>query len=349
MTRLRACAAPVACLLLLAALAPLSRAEEVEDEERESRGLIEGLVTGAKPLADLLVDRIGRVVGEVSDMAAGRERESGSASCEDLDRDWASGVLRKVLTGGLEDADSGGSGAACSAEAEGKGTEAEGGELALADGPAEAGAGQERKRRRYELKGVDTGLIAAKYHYDVGTEHIRNKDFESAESSFDKSIDASPTAAAYRLRAAMLLNRGQVAGALDDLDRCVELEPGEVTHYITRAVTRQLGGMHEDAIADYSVAINLQPDSPRTWGNRGLAWMRIGRNERALEDLDRAVELWPGYAEGFYNRGVVRHKLEDLEGAMADYERALEIRPGWADVEHNMRLLRESIEGQAGG
>lgn len=347
MVRLRARAAQAAFLLMLAAQAPQAPAEEGETGEREARGLIEGFVTGAKPLADLLVERIGLVVGEVSDMAAGKERHAESASCEDRERDWASGVLRRVLTGGLDDADQGAGAVPCGADAER--TEAEGGELASADRPAKDGTGADRKRRGYELKGVDTGLIAARYHYDVGTEHVLNKDFRSAEESFDKSIDATPTAAAYRMRAAMLLNRGQVAGALDDLDRCVELEPGEVTHYITRAVTRQLRGMHEDAIADYSVALNLQPDSPRTWGNRGLAWMRIGRNERALEDLDRAVELWPGYAEGFYNRGVVRHKLEDLEGAMADYERALEIRPGWADVEHNMRLLLESIDGQAGG
>ena len=193
--------------------------------------------------------------------------------------------------------------------------------------------------KKAESKGLGIDRISSMYHYDRGLEHLEKRDYHKAEASFSKSIGAMENVAALRMRAAMLLKRGNLDAAMVDLNRCIELDHGNEMHYLTRAVTRQVIGDHKGAIDDYSRAIELQPDAPRAWGNRGLAWMRVGRNDKALTDLDQSLKIWSEYPEGLYNRGVVRQKLKDYEGAASDYARALDIRPGWRDVRHNYDLV----------
>ena len=286
----------------------------------------------------------------------GQEEESGNMlMCTVKRMSWAAGVIEKMVTDGLDDLSSEHTDIP---EECLDGDENEGALLDLeeevfvpqenpvelgdrADGKTEDKTGDDNKRHR--LGGVDTLLVAAKYHYQKAEDLVRDGRFATAEASLDKSIDAKPTAAAHRLRAALRMKKGHMDEAIDDLSACVELEPGESMHYITRAVTMQLRGQHESAIEDYTIALNLDPNAPRIWGNRGLAWMRIGRNKRALEDLDKAISLWPDYPEGLYNRGVVRQKLQDLRGAEEDYLQALKVRPGWEEVEHNLNLVQESL------
>ena len=197
-------------------------------------------------------------------------------------------------------------------------------------------------------KGLDLDRVSSKYHYDRGLEHVESRNYLKAEASFSKSIVSRENVAALRMRAAMLLKRGEMDAALVDFSKCVELDPGRELHYLTRAVTRQLMGDHKGAIDDYSKAIKIRPDAPRSWGNRGLAWMKVGRNDKAITDLDQSLEIWSEYPEGLYNRGVIRQKLKDYKGAASDYAKALDIRPDWTEVRHNYDLVLAKLSGKKG-
>lgn len=295
-----------------------------------------------------VVEQVNAIVSDLFSRQEGPARAQTNDGCGTGNEDLLN-LLRTLL--GAEEEASTIPAKDCGEAIEGdKGQQQEGGqEVAMAEAARPGINPPKPDADNGKLEVIDRDTIAAKFYYERGVEQIEKKDFAKAEAYFDKSVASRPSAAAHRLRAAMRLKRGQYDGALHDLGKCIEMEPANASHYITRAVALQLGGKHEESIEDYSVAINLEPESPRVWANRGLAWMRLGRNNRALKDLDKAVELWPEYPEGLYNRGVAKHNLEDYKGAVADYARALEIRPDWEEVRHNLDLALGSMGKELGG
>lgn len=195
--------------------------------------------------------------------------------------------------------------------------------------------------------GVDTSALAAEHFLKRAMSHSKNKNYEKALAELDKALEVLSTARAHRMRGAVHLRLGNRLLALADFSACIDLEPDEPTHYVTRALIYQVEGRDERAIADYTAAIDLKPDTGKWHSNRGMSYMRLGRLDEAEEDFNRAVQLQPAYAEGVFNRAVLRHRLERYEEAIEDYRLVLELKPKWSDVRRNLQLAKAGrpIEG----
>ncbi|MCO5170802.1 MAG: tetratricopeptide repeat protein [Planctomycetes bacterium] len=126
--------------------------------------------------------------------------------------------------------------------------------------------------------------------------------------------------------------RGDHRGALADLDRVVELDPGSARAHAHRGTARGILGDHAGALEDYDRSIELDPTFAGAYVNRGAARGRLGDHHGALADLDRAIALDPTFAAAYGNRGASRERAGDLRGAVADYEEALRLQPDapWA-------------------
>jgi tetratricopeptide (TPR) repeat protein len=125
--------------------------------------------------------------------------------------------------------------------------------------------------------------------------------------------------------------RGDLAEALADFDRAVELSPrkGAALIYHNRGAARQAQGDLAGALRDYDEALAIDGAHGATYANRGTARKAIGDLEGARADLDRALELTPAAnaAAVYHNRGGVRVLQDDFAGAIADYDEALRLDP----------------------
>lgn len=124
-------------------------------------------------------------------------------------------------------------------------------------------------------------------------------------------------------------------------DRLLEQTPGDHTLWNNRAILRADLGDLAGALADYTRALELAPeqDCCAILYNRGKLRRDAGDLAGALADLDAALALQPALVDALITRAGIREALEDTEGALADYARALEFDPHNALTLNNRAYL----------
>ena len=123
---------------------------------------------------------------------------------------------------------------------------------------------------------------------------------------------------------------GDLAGALADYAKAIEIDPRYASAYFNRGIVRQAKGDLDSAIADYTRAIELDPRYAKAYYGRGLTRQAKGDLDGAIADHTKYLELAPPSANAYYNRGRARQAKGDLVWAIADYGKALEIDPSHA-------------------
>ncbi len=132
-------------------------------------------------------------------------------------------------------------------------------------------------------------------------------------------------------RALTLMDLGRPDEAIAAFDRALATWPGNATLIFNRGLAHHVKGDLARALADYDEAAARGCRVPELFGNRGTLWAQKRDFPRALADLDEAVRLAPDHVNHF-NRANTRYDAGDRKGAAADYARALEIAPpDWPD------------------
>jgi len=93
--------------------------------------------------------------------------------------------------------------------------------------------------------------------------------------------------------AQLLLDRGDLDGALEQLAQAQRLDTADVWLRLRRADLLAANGRLEEAAAEYQTAARLCPDEPEVYERRGRARLREGKSAEALADLQRALDLKP--------------------------------------------------------
>ena len=90
---------------------------------------------------------------------------------------------------------------------------------------------------------------------------------------------------------------GDYAKALGDLDKVLELQPGELRALRFRAMARHGLEDYEGAVEDFSAVLKQAPRQAGVWLARSKAWEEIGDQEKAAADRLKAVSLNPALGE----------------------------------------------------
>ncbi len=174
--------------------------------------------------------------------------------------------------------------------------------------------------------------------------------------------------------------------ALADLDRTLELDPGNVDARMTRAALRievpdkaearddidaaeklvakpsdkrlEIGALYEqvdafdDAVAQFDLWIQAHPDDSRrgeALNDRCWARAQMGRElDKALADCNTALRLQPHTAMILDSRGLVHLRMGDLDKAIADYDAGLALAPrmAWSLYGRGIAETRKGLKSQ---
>lgn len=135
----------------------------------------------------------------------------------------------------------------------------------------------------------------------------------------------------YYERAVEKVGNGDDEGALQDLDKSLELNGRWKKAYALRAEINQKLKRYEPAAADYSKAIEWDKGFEYMfYFNRAECYKMSGELQKALSDYDAIARYVPKDRYVYYNRGVLKLKLEDTEGACADFKKALSLGNSYA-------------------
>lgn len=131
-----------------------------------------------------------------------------------------------------------------------------------------------------------------------------------AETLWTEIIDRFPdNAAAWSNRGNVRVRQNQLAAAIADYDKAIELAPQVPDPYLNRGAAREGLGEWDAAIADYDRVLAVDPNDAAAYNNRGNAKAGLGQWDAAIADYHRATELAPNYPLAFTNYAIALYQV----------------------------------------
>ncbi len=180
----------------------------------------------------------------------------------------------------------------------------------------------------------------AEAHYNLGTLHLRRKNFEQAYTHLQRSVDLKPTyPEAWNNLGMLAAQQNRAEEATRDFQRSLQQRPSYVTALVN------LGNLyrHERSFAEAETclrkALQLEPDDPETHYNLGMLYAQQSRFTEASRYLQEALVLRPDYPEALNNYGVLLVHEHQFTQAEQQFRTCVRLVPGYEGSYLNLARL----------
>jgi tetratricopeptide (TPR) repeat protein len=143
-------------------------------------------------------------------------------------------------------------------------------------------------------------------------------------------------AGAIHLLGILAYQRGDLAGAVEQLEQAVKHAPHVSLFHANLGEMHRLSGHPERAIAAARRALVLQPNYPEVLSNLGIALYEQKKFSEAADAHRRAIGCKPDFALAHSNLGNALFALKHFKEAAAAHRRALELDPRFVDAWSNL-------------
>jgi tetratricopeptide (TPR) repeat protein/thiol-disulfide isomerase/thioredoxin/outer membrane lipoprotein-sorting protein len=168
---------------------------------------------------------------------------------------------------------------------------------------------------------------AEDFYRDAVRQH-NSKDYAGAIQSLDRALELRPGwLLAITTRADNQYHLKRYDEAIAGFDLAIQLDPKRSASYEGRGTMYSNSGRHAQAIPDYTRAIELLPDSAAAHNSRGWAYLETGHLDEALADLNKALDLNPAYTTALFNRAHLFEQRKEYAKAIADFDSVLRVDP----------------------
>jgi len=149
----------------------------------------------------------------------------------------------------------------------------------------------------------------ARLYVNRGTLHRSEGHPLAAVADYERALALAPDfPRALRGRAQAYIDDRRYAAALKDLQRLLEVEPGNAGTFADIGLVHMQLGKFGEAIKSFNTAVEKGVREPKLFLNRGLALFQmggLGAAPRVLDDIERALKVDPNYALAHFNRGLI--------------------------------------------
>lgn len=109
----------------------------------------------------------------------------------------------------------------------------------------------------------------------------------------------------------LMAQRGDRPGAIEWLERSLELDANRAATWFNLGFLQQELGEHEQALVSFDRAIALDDKLDRGWYGKAISLIKLGRVAEAIPLLKRNTELQPMSPYGWYQLAHAYHRLGD--------------------------------------
>lgn len=159
----------------------------------------------------------------------------------------------------------------------------------------------------------------------------------------------------YGLRAEAYRQKGELALAMDDCNKCLNIVEEQGIAYsdgfLLRAFIHLNLGEIREAELDFNSAVDYSSNNDALFA-RARFYNEQGRLSESLKDYDMLVAMKPDYWMFYFNRGAVLQEKNELEMALADYAKVIALKPedprayyNSAVIFHDSNMLEQAVAG----
>ncbi|MBA4065199.1 MAG: hypothetical protein C0501_16090 [Isosphaera sp.] len=182
------------------------------------------------------------------------------------------------------------------------------------------------------------------FYFGRGAAHLRRNAFPEAAADLDAALRLRPDdPVVLRDRALARLGLKDYAGAVADLNRSEELDPGHTRVYFTRAKVYARSGDPAAARRQAEEGLKKTPGDELSWVARAQA-RRPRDPAGALADLDRAIGLNPQSLHGLQTKAsVLAEDLGRVADAVAVLDRLVDAHPEYVPARAGRAVLNARL------
>ena len=168
-------------------------------------------------------------------------------------------------------------------------------------------------------------LSTAKEYNLRSLDKSKAKDYKGALDDLNKAIEMEPTGQYYYNRAYTKSMMEDYKGSIEDFNKTIELQYRLASAYYERGYCKDKLNDFEGTIADYTSAINTKANYLDAYNNRAFTYYNHKKYDEALKDYNKVIELDPKYVSAYISRGFLKYSIRDPKGACADWQKAYDL------------------------
>ena len=167
---------------------------------------------------------------------------------------------------------------------------------------------------------------------------------DEAKRTYRELLTQFPQHLRARNNLALLLDAGgDHQGALEELDRGLELDPDHITLLTNRGAMLGTMGRYAAAERDLRRVLRVEPANVEALFNLGVVMTKKGLWSEAAPLLLHVTELAPERSAAFYYLGESLNHVDDLLGALSAYQRAAELQPSNARALYRLGIIYDRL------
>ncbi|MFX0102170.1 MAG: tetratricopeptide repeat protein [Candidatus Hodarchaeota archaeon] len=166
-----------------------------------------------------------------------------------------------------------------------------------------------------------------------------NESIESFQRAIalDKPESQVPESIIYFEIGEMYALMGSYEEAIENLDKCLKIDPGNIDALNGIGVCYTELGNNEKAIQYFDKIIEKYPED-YCWNNKGIALMRLEKYDDAAKAFEKAIEIDPEIGDAWYNKACLAALTGDTKNAIEFLKKAIDI------DETNIEFARDDPE-----
>ncbi len=200
----------------------------------------------------------------------------------------------------------------------------------------------------------DKFKFKAQLYMQLGDTAVQLKEYEAAESYFEKARNADPELASAKqsasaTRVASFLEKGNSAlkaknykEAIQHFTSATQLDPKNPAPFVFLGNAKILSGDTDGAVKAFETSLKLKADYWEAYSGLAAAHSKSGNNPKAISVLEKAIPFFPKNASIYNQIGLNQKSLGENAKAMVSFTKARELDPNYKEPVLNLAYLLAS-------
>ena len=171
----------------------------------------------------------------------------------------------------------------------------------------------------------------------LGVALYQKGDLAGAANEYQQAVNLNPHFSdAYYNLGLLLDKQGQTDAAVSEFQQALQYKPNRLDAGNQLAADLFKKGETGPAIEQYQKTLELNPNSADVRNNLGAALDKAGQTDAAIAQYQQALRLKPDDADACNNLGIALGKQGRTDEAIGQYQQALRLKPDFASARNNL-------------